>query len=72
MTTETTLVDDARPFNGEALLGRLFEQTIGAFELFNVYIGERLGLSRALAADGHVCRSRPASRDRSPLRTGVA
>ena len=46
-------MDDTRPFNREALVGRLFEQTIGAFELFNVYIGERLGLYRALAADGH-------------------
>jgi len=42
----------ARPFSGEALVGRLFEQTLGAFELFNVYIGSRLGLYRALVADG--------------------
>jgi SAM-dependent methyltransferase len=41
-----------RAFSGEALVGRLFEQTLGAFELFNVYIGERLGLYRALDADG--------------------
>ena len=53
MTTQTTHVDDPRPFNGEAFLGRLFEQTIGAFELFNVYIGERLGLYRELAGGGH-------------------
>src|SRR5713101_6794848 len=46
----TTTIE--RPFNGEALVGRLFEQTIGAFEALNVYIGERLGLYRALATDG--------------------
>ena len=52
MTMETTDVDVATSFNAEALVGRLFEQTIGAFELFNVYIGERLGLYAALAASG--------------------
>lgn len=52
MTSQAIEPDLERPFNGEALVGRLFEQTIGAFELFNVYIGERLGLYQALAADG--------------------
>ena len=52
MTIQATDPRLERPFNGEALVGRLFEQTLGAFELFNVYIGERLGLYQALAADG--------------------
>lgn len=52
MTTQTMDPGLKRRFNGEALVGRLFEQTLGAFELFNVYIGERLGLYRSLAADG--------------------
>lgn len=51
MTTQTLEPDLERPFDAEALVGRLFEQTVGAFELFNVYIGERLGLYRALAAE---------------------
>ncbi len=52
MTAQTMDPAVERPFNGEALVGRLFEQTMGAFELFNVYVGERLGLYEALAADG--------------------
>ena len=52
MTTQTLDPVLERPFDGEALVGRLFEQTLGAFELLNVYIGERLGLYRVLAAEG--------------------
>lgn len=66
MTTQTADPAVERPFNGEALVGRLFEQTIGAFELFNVYIGERLGLYRALAADGS------ATPDELSRRAGIA
>src|SRR5437667_6931417 len=54
-----------RPFNGEALVGRLFEQTLGAFELFNVYLGDRLGLYQALAADG------PATAPQLATRAGI-
>lgn len=36
----------------EALVGRLFASTIGALELFHVYIGDRLGLYAALAESG--------------------
>lgn len=66
MTTQTTGTGLERPFNGEALVGRLFEQTLGAFELFNVYIGERLGLYRALATDGS------ATSDELARRGGIA
>ena len=66
MTTQAIEADLDRPFNGEALVGRLFEQTIGAFELFNVYIGDRLGLYRALAADG------PATPGDLASRAGIA
>lgn len=52
MTIEAPELEAARPFDGEVLVGRLFEQTIGAFELFNVYIGDRLGLYRILADGG--------------------
>lgn len=62
MTTQTMDPAVERPFSAEALVGRLFEQTIGAFELFNVYIGERLGLYRALAADGSATANQLARR----------
>jgi len=62
MTTATIDLGMERPYDGEALVGRLFEQTLGAFELFNVYIGERLGLYRALAADGSATAEELATR----------
>jgi SAM-dependent methyltransferase len=36
----------------DALVGRLFESTLGAFDLLTVYVGDRLGLYRALAGRG--------------------
>jgi 2-polyprenyl-3-methyl-5-hydroxy-6-metoxy-1,4-benzoquinol methylase len=36
----------------DAMVARLFTSTIGALELFHVYLGERLGLYRALATKG--------------------
>ncbi len=36
----------------DALVGRLFEATLGAFDLLAVYLGDRLGLYRALAEHG--------------------
>jgi SAM-dependent methyltransferase len=33
----------------DALVGRLFQSALGTFELFTVYLGDRLGLFRALA-----------------------
>ena len=33
-------------------MGRLFEATLGAMDLFGVYLGDRLGLYRALADAG--------------------
>jgi 2-polyprenyl-3-methyl-5-hydroxy-6-metoxy-1,4-benzoquinol methylase len=66
MTTQAVDPVVERPFDGEALTGRLFEQTLGAFELFNVYIGERLGLYRALADDG------PATPEQLAARAGIA
>ena len=66
MTIQAIEPDLDRPFSGEALVGRLFEQTLGAFELFNVYIGERLGLYGALAAGG------PVTSDELAGRAGIA
>jgi 2-polyprenyl-3-methyl-5-hydroxy-6-metoxy-1,4-benzoquinol methylase len=36
----------------DALVERLFMNAIGAFDLFSVYVGERLGLYRIIAAEG--------------------
>ena len=36
----------------DALVARLFESTLGAFDLLTVYVGDRLGLYRALAERG--------------------
>jgi 2-polyprenyl-3-methyl-5-hydroxy-6-metoxy-1,4-benzoquinol methylase len=49
-----------------ALAERLFHDVVGALELFTVYLGERLGLYRALAADG------PATAIELAGRTGTA
>lgn len=49
----------------DALVGRLFESTLGAFDLALIYIGDRLGLYRSLVDDG------PASVGEFSRRTGV-
>lgn len=50
MTTETELRPSiATP---EELSGRLFESTIAGMEVFSIYLGEQLGLYKALAANG--------------------
>jgi hypothetical protein len=36
----------------DAFVGRLFEATLGAFDVLAVYLGDRLGLYRALAERG--------------------
>ena len=36
----------------DALVGRLFEAALGSFDLLGVYLGDRLGLYRALADSG--------------------
>jgi hypothetical protein len=49
-----------------ALAGRLFRDMVGALEPFTVYLGERLGLYRALDAGG------PATSSELAERTGTA
>lgn len=41
----------------DALVGRLFEATIGAMDLLSVYVGDRLGLYKALAEAGPLTSS---------------
>lgn len=50
----------------DALVERLYGATIGALDLFAVYLGDRLGFYRALAADG------PATSTQLAARTGTA
>jgi 2-polyprenyl-3-methyl-5-hydroxy-6-metoxy-1,4-benzoquinol methylase len=45
-------VTDQHQAERDALVGRLFGATTGALELFHIYLGERLGLYRALATQG--------------------
>ena len=40
----------------DALVGELFEKIIGAMEVATVYLGDRLGLYRALGASCSACR----------------
>jgi SAM-dependent methyltransferase len=55
---------DAGPEDGrtEALVERLFQDAVGALELYAVYLGERLGLYRALAERGSATSSELAER----------
>src|SRR5215216_3399314 len=46
----------------EALRERLFGDALGALELYTIYLGERLGLYRALAEGGGVTSSQLAAR----------
>jgi 2-polyprenyl-3-methyl-5-hydroxy-6-metoxy-1,4-benzoquinol methylase len=50
----------------QALVDRLFQDAVGALELYTVYLGERLGLYRALADDG------PSTSSELAERTGTA
>ena len=54
----------------DALVERLFNATLGAFDLYAVYLGDRLGLYRALASCGPMTpaswRRRPGSPSATP------
>jgi len=52
---------DKEQADRDALVGRLFTSTIGALELFHVYLGDRLGLYRALKTAGPLTAARLAA-----------
>ena len=52
MTTASTGLSERELVERDALVGRLYESTIGALELLHVYLGDRLGLYMALATAG--------------------
>jgi 2-polyprenyl-3-methyl-5-hydroxy-6-metoxy-1,4-benzoquinol methylase len=61
MTHETSspqMTEDSR----DALVGRLFDDGVAALDLVSVYLGDRLGLYRALARDGAATASELARR----------
>jgi len=60
MVTETSPSDD--PATSDALVGRLFEAYLGMFDVMAVYLGDRLGLYRALAEAGPSTAGELASR----------
>jgi 2-polyprenyl-3-methyl-5-hydroxy-6-metoxy-1,4-benzoquinol methylase len=67
MTTDISSPGQGGPADPAAeLADRLFHDVIGALELFTVYLGERLGLYRALDRDG------PATSAELAERTGTA
>jgi SAM-dependent methyltransferase len=53
---------DPPPDRARELVERLFRDTVGALELYTVYLGERLGLYRALAEGGTATSSELAER----------
>ena len=46
----------------DALVGRIFQSVLGAMDLFNLYLGDRLGLYRALKDGGTATSAELASR----------
>lgn len=60
-----TAPEATAPSEAEALAGRLVGAANGAFDLFSIYAGERLGLYRSLAEDG------PATPGELAVRTGM-
>jgi 2-polyprenyl-3-methyl-5-hydroxy-6-metoxy-1,4-benzoquinol methylase len=50
--SEATIATGERDLTPDALVGRLFEAGVAAFDLLSVVIGDRLGLYASLARDG--------------------
>src|SRR4051794_38152594 len=48
----TTTAPDETAERRDALVGRLFEATLGGFDLLAIHLGDRLGLYRALSDSG--------------------
>lgn len=62
MTTEEATADTEK--TADALVGRLFEAVLGTMDMLSVYIGDRLGLYRALHDDGPATAADLAARAR--------
>ncbi|MDO8485285.1 MAG: methyltransferase domain-containing protein [Candidatus Limnocylindrales bacterium] len=62
MTTEHVAADTEK--TADALVGRLFEASIGMFDIMSVYLGDQLGLYRALHDGGPATAGELAARGR--------
>jgi 2-polyprenyl-3-methyl-5-hydroxy-6-metoxy-1,4-benzoquinol methylase len=60
--SDATMVDDGRDLSADAMVGRIFEASVGAFDLLSVVIGDQLGLYASLARDGSATSGELASR----------
>jgi 2-polyprenyl-3-methyl-5-hydroxy-6-metoxy-1,4-benzoquinol methylase len=60
--TDAPVVGDDRDLSADAMVARIFEGTVAAFDLLSVVIGDRLGLYGALARDGSATSSDLAAR----------
>ena len=56
------------PATPDALVQRLFDATLGAMDLFSVYLGDRLGYYRSLSSDGPATSAELAERTRTAER----
>ena len=54
--------------SAEAMAGRVFNATLGAFETLSIYVGERLGWYRSLVTDGPATAAELAARTRTQQR----
>jgi 2-polyprenyl-3-methyl-5-hydroxy-6-metoxy-1,4-benzoquinol methylase len=61
MSTAVNALTEQEQAERDQLVGRLYTSTIGALELLHVYLGDRLGLYRALATTGPLTSSGLAS-----------
>ena len=62
MAATSEMVAPRSERTAEALIGRLFEATIGTLDLMSVYVGDRLGLYRALHDGGPATSTELAAR----------
>jgi hypothetical protein len=60
MTTETAAPETEK--TPDAFVGRLFEASLGMFDVMSVYLGDQLGLYRALRDGGPLTPSQLANR----------
>jgi hypothetical protein len=72
MGADEHLAGRGEPCVPAALADRLFRDMAGALELLTVYVGERLGLYRALHADGPATSAELAARTGTTERPGMA
>ena len=72
--SDATMVGEEPDLSADAFVGRIFEATVGGFDLLSVVIGDRLGLYTSLARDGSATSGELAtrSRDRRAVCAGVA